>query len=198
MSRDGRTGAVEEVDSVEEVDTVHTVDDACGSCILQRTRRDFVRDSIAIAIGAIAAIGGARPVGAVTTAWVEGRTSSERAGSSMVSYPVPVSNGVSIDRKNEVVLTRWNNVVYAFSLSCPHQKTALRWIEGDTRFQCPKHKSKYQPDGTFISGKATRGMDRYSLHRDGSTIVVDTSSLHKQDADPTGWAAAMVKLDGEK
>ena len=55
---------------------------------------------------------------------------------------------------------RFQGVVYAFNLSCPHQNTALKWQPDDQRFQCPKHKSRYQPDGTFISGRATRGMDR--------------------------------------
>jgi Rieske Fe-S protein len=167
--------------------------EGCEGCALHATRRDFLRDSVVIAAGVIAALAGARPVGAVTTSWIEG----DGRSAATVSYPVPMSNGVSIDRKNEVVLTRWNGVVYAFALSCPHQKTALRWIQGDTRFQCPKHKSKYQPDGTFISGKATRGMDRYAVKRDGGTIVVDMDSLYRQDKDAAGWATALVKLDGE-
>ena len=62
------------------------------------------------------------------------------------------------------------------------------------RFQCPKHKSQYQPDGEFITGRATRGMDRLGIRRDGSTVVVDLDALHKQDDDPAGWAAAVVRL----
>lgn len=170
--------------------------DPCTGCPVA-SRRDFLRDATVIAAGVIASIAGARPVGAMTTQWIAGDASA--ASTASVTYPVPVANGVSIDRRNEVVLTRWNGVVYAFALSCPHQKTALRWIGGDTRFQCPKHKSKYQPDGTFISGKATRGMDRYALKRDGGSIVVDTNTLYRQDADPSGWAAAMVRVsEGEK
>lgn len=167
--------------------------DECNNCALS-SRRDFIRDGAIIAAGVLAAIG-ARPAAAIEAMSLNA-ISTSAAGH---TYPVPVTNGVNIDRKNEVVLTRWNGVVYAFALSCPHQKTALRWIEGSTRFQCPKHKSKYEPDGTFISGKATRGMDRYSVRREGSVIVVDTTELHKQDADPAGWAAAMVRVaDGEK
>lgn len=166
----------------------------CNSCAHASTRRDFIRDGAIIVAGVLASLG-ARPAGAMEATSI----SALETTAASVTYPVPVANGVSIDRKNEVVLTRWNGVVYAFALSCPHQKTALRWIEGSTRFQCPKHKSKYEPDGTFISGKATRGMDRYSVRRDGGVIAVDTSVLHKQDADPTGWTAAMVRVaDGEK
>jgi nitrite reductase/ring-hydroxylating ferredoxin subunit len=164
----------------------------CEGCSMA-TRRDFLRDAAVIAAGVLASLN-ARPAAALPTGWVDGMIT----GANTVSYPVPMTNSVSIDRKNEVVLTRWNGAVYAFALSCPHQKTALRWIEADTRFQCPKHKSKYQPDGTFISGKATRGMDRYSLRRDGSNVIVDMDAMHKQDADPAGWNAAVIKVDGEK
>ena len=89
---------------------------------------------------------------------------------------------------------RWQGMAYAFALSCPHQNTALRWLEADQRFQCPKHKSKYRPDGSFIEGRATRGMDRYSIKRDGAGIAVDLDAIHEEDRDPAGWAAAVVKL----
>jgi Rieske Fe-S protein len=82
----------------------------------------------------------------------------------------------------------------ASTLACPHQNTALRWIEKDHRFQCPRHHSKYEPDGTFISGRATRSMDRYAIRREGANIVVDFSTLHEQDTDPAGWSAALVHL----
>lgn len=93
-----------------------------------------------------------------------------------------------------MILVRFEGHVYAFSLSCPHQNTALRWLPDDHRFQCPKHKSKYQPDGEFISGRATRGMDRFAIRRAGETVVVDLAVLHKQDTDAAGWNAALVTL----
>jgi nitrite reductase/ring-hydroxylating ferredoxin subunit len=167
--------------------------DACEGCALS-SRRDFLRDAAGIVAGVMVALN-ARPGYAMTPSFIAGNA----VALNTVTYAIPTVNSVSIDAKNEVVLTRWDGVVYAFSLSCPHQKTALRWIAGDTRFQCPKHKSKYQPDGTFISGKATRGMDRYSLRRDGGNVIVDTGTMHKQDADAAGWAAAMIRVaDGEK
>ena len=84
--------------------------------------------------------------------------------------------------------------VYAFSLACPHQNTALRWLGRDARFQCPKHKSKYRPDGTFIEGRATRGMDRFPLRREGDGVVVDLARLLKQTDDAAAWAAAVVRV----
>ena len=58
----------------------------------------------------------------------------------------------------------------------------------------PKHESKYRATGEFIEGRATRGMDRLAVTRDGATVVVDLDRLFKQDVDPTGWNAAMVKV----
>jgi Rieske Fe-S protein len=147
----------------------------CGFCELSGTRREFLRFGVAAALSIHS-------------------LSAIRIGPDSVTYPVPAADGAHIDRDNEVILLRWQNAIYAFALSCPHQHTALRWIEKDARFQCPKHKSKYQPDGTFISGRATRGMDRFSLQQVGETIVVDLKTLHKQDRDLSGWNAAVVRI----
>ena len=111
-----------------------------------------------------------------------------------ISYPLPAADSVSIDTENQVILVRWESKVYAFNLSCPHQNTALRWQEDEKRFQCPKHKSRYQPDGTFISGRATRGMDRLAIRREGSGVTVDVDTMFKQDEDRAGWEGAVVTL----
>jgi Rieske Fe-S protein len=116
-----------------------------------------------------------------------GRTAPE------VRYPLPAHDVAQIDRDNDVILVRWQGAVYAFARSCPHQNTALLWLEQDARFQCPKHKSRYQPDGTFISGRATRSMDRFALKLEGNEVVVDLAVLHRQDKDPEGWAGAVVR-----
>jgi hypothetical protein len=63
--------------------------------------------------------------------------------------------------------------VFAFNLSCPHENTALHWRQNDLRFQCPRHESKYQPDGTFTSGRATRNMERFAIRKDGQNVVID-------------------------
>lgn len=152
----------------------------CEECPLAQTRRDFLRDSAGIALAVFATLGFAAP-----------------AGSAEVTYPLPGEDGAHIDRDNQVILVRWQNRVFAFALSCPHQRTALRWMPNDARFQCPKHKSRYEPDGTFISGRATRGMDRYALRRDGASIIVDTQKLYKEDVDADKWQAAWLVI-GEK
>ncbi len=91
-----------------------------------------------------------------------------------------------------MILVRSENQAYAFNLSCPHQNTALRWHAEDKQFQCPKHHSRYQPDGVFISGRATRSMDRFALKKDGGNLIVDLDKLFRQDQDPADWESAVV------
>jgi nitrite reductase/ring-hydroxylating ferredoxin subunit len=109
-------------------------------------------------------------------------------------YPLPAADGVTIDRKEQVIIVRYQGHVYAFNLSCPHENTALKWLPKDMRFQCPKHESKYQPNGTFMSGRATRNMDRLGIRKEVDALFVDLSHIIKSDVDPAGWAAALISL----
>ena len=169
--------------------------DACSGCAFRDavldSRRDFLRDAAAAAVAAIA-VGLGLPRGAHALA-VHAAEATHVDGSE-ATYALPAADGATIDKAREVILVRWQGAVYAFRLSCPHQRTALKWQEGDHRFQCPKHKSKYQPDGTFISGRATRGMDRYAVRRKGGEVVVDLSRVYLEDKDKAGWAAAVVRV----
>jgi nitrite reductase/ring-hydroxylating ferredoxin subunit len=113
------------------------------------------------------------------------------------SYAIPASDAVVIDKDESVIIARFGAKVFAFSLACPHQNTALRWDAGNKRFQCPKHRSRYQPDGVFIEGRATRGLDRFAVRRDGESVVVNLDLLYQEDKHPTEWAAAFLPL-GEK
>jgi len=115
-------------------------------------------------------------------------TSAER------TYPLPPGDSVSIDRAAQVIVVRAQNRVYAFALSCPHQNAAVKWVERSNRFQCTKHDSKYQPDGLYLSGRATRNLDRFPIRRNQNTVVVETSRVFQSDKDPAGWAAASVTV----
>ena len=121
---------------------------------------------------------------------------ARRSAADTIDYPIPLQDGAVIDSENDVIVMRWQQAVYAFSLACPHQNTALRWRPENARFQCPKHNSRYQPDGTFISGRATRGMDRFMVSRKGAMVTVDLNRLFSQKDDPTAWASAIIRLEG--
>jgi Rieske Fe-S protein len=110
------------------------------------------------------------------------------------SYPMPAADGVSIDKSNQVILVRYQGKVIAFNLACPHENTALRWKQGAAKFECPKHNSRYTPEGTFIDGRATRNMDRLHVARDGNSLTVDLSKIIKSDEQPAQWAAAAIAV----
>lgn len=172
----------------------HDPDDAarsCEQCPLAEERRTFLKHAGLAALGALIMVG--MPP-ALAASMVPTATSPRRRVGRNPSYPIPAQDGVQIDKDNQVILVRWKNSVYAFNLSCPHQNTALHWHQDDAQFQCPKHHSKYQPDGTFISGRATRNMDRFSVVRSGNEVVVNVDAMHKSDADPAGWGASAIRL----
>jgi len=116
-----------------------------------------------------------------------------RAGKEM-AYPIPSADSVNIDRVNQVILVRADGHVFAFALSCPHQNAAVKWLEKDHRFQCSKHDSKYQPDGVYTSGRATRNMDRFAIRRDAASVVLDLQHVFQSDKDTAGWTAAVVTV----
>lgn len=147
---------------------------SCAGCDGLGGRRDFLREMAGLAVGFLVG----RPLPA----------------SAEVAYPIPSADGVTIDRDNQVILVRFRGSCFAFALSCPHQNTALRWLGDDGRFQCPKHKSKYSPDGAFLSGRATRNMDRLPIRRDGTRLLVDADRVYESDRDAAGWAGAYVKV----
>jgi Rieske Fe-S protein len=132
-------------------------------------------------------------------AWLAGVRWSEAVGvpagnGQERSYPIPASDGVTIDREAQVILVRRQQEVYAFNLSCPHQNAAVRWNADGQRFQCSRHDSRYAMDGTHTSGRATRNMDRFPIHRSGDTLVVDVSHILRSDQAAAAWAAAHVSL----
>lgn len=151
-------------------------DRGCDGCAPEGGRRQFLRDCLGFGLA---------------LAFVPPRIGG---GGAAARYPVPTADGVFIDKEQDVILVRWKGAVYAFARSCPHQNTALKWDADDTRFQCPKHHSKYQPDGTFISGRATRAMDRFPVKIEGAEVVVNLDTLYHQDKQPQEWSAAMVRV----
>jgi nitrite reductase/ring-hydroxylating ferredoxin subunit len=153
--------------------------DHCEDCVLSE-RRAFLREVTAwLAAAALAPL----PIRFGRATLIRG---------SDLTYPIPAADGATIDHDNQVILVRFQGKAYAFNLSCPHQNTALRWHPEDGQFQCPKHHSRYTPDGVFISGRATRSMDRFAVKRDGANILVDLDRLFRQDQDAADWNTAFI------
>jgi len=158
------------------------------------SRRDFVRDAMAAAGMLLLGLGvdPARAWGLPIRSGTGERDPNE--GADTLSFALPTTDGVTVDRKNEIILVRWQGSVFAFALSCPHQRTMLRWLEREQRFQCPKHKSKYRPDGAFISGRATRGMDRYPIRMQNGKVIVDGTRTIHEDENAASWSDAVISL----
>jgi len=164
--------------------------DGCDACN-SNGRRDFLIDALRASAAAMAASGLApASAHAMPLRWISALASTSKEK----TYPIPAADGVQIDKENEVILSRVGKQVYAFALACPHQNTALRWEADDNRFQCPKHKSRYRPDGTFIEGRATRSMDRYPVKLAGNQIVVDIDKVLQEDMEKPAWLQAVVTL----
>ncbi len=153
-----------------------------GAC---PSRRAFLRN----ALGAVVAITGLSAL--VPFARL---SALDVTDTGTVHYPIPAADGTSIDEENQVILCRAHGELFAFALACPHQHTALKALPGAAGFRCPRHKSRYQADGTFIDGRATRNMDRLSITRDGANVVVDPDVAWRSDTQAAQWKAAHVVL----
>jgi nitrite reductase/ring-hydroxylating ferredoxin subunit len=153
-------------------------DQVCGD------RRAFVLDALALAVGTFA-IGA--PLGIVRAL--------DTSTPGVVRYRIPAADGIQIDARQQVILCRTKGEVFAFALACPHQNTALRALPGTRGFQCPRHKSRYEANGTFIAGKATRHMDRLPIRRDGDDVVIELDVAIRSDTELDRWQKALVRLE---
>jgi glycine/D-amino acid oxidase-like deaminating enzyme/nitrite reductase/ring-hydroxylating ferredoxin subunit len=48
--------------------------------------------------------------------------------------------------------------VYAVDPVCPHAKCIVAWNSAETSWDCPCHGSRFAPDGTLLTGPATKGL----------------------------------------
>jgi nitrite reductase/ring-hydroxylating ferredoxin subunit len=161
----------------------------CEQCPLVG-RRDFLRDASVAAAGILVALGALPDAVVAQPSFVTPLSSHNEEK----TYPIPAADGTQIDKGSGTILTRWQGKVYVYSLACPHQNTALRWYDKDNRFECPKHHSRFTPDGEYVkdSGRATRGLDRFAVRRDGTNVVANLDKMYKQDDDAANWAAAFI------
>jgi cytochrome b6-f complex iron-sulfur subunit len=160
----------------------------CNECPLM-DRRGFLRAAAFLTAGASAALAvGANRVFALPVVTGVPLTPEEKA------FPIPADDGVQIDKDLDLILSRTKEKIFAFSLACPHQNTAIKWEADNHRFQCPKHHSIYTPEGVFVEGRATRSLDRFVVRKDGNSIVVNLDSLLQEDEDGDKWKSAFLAV----
>jgi Rieske Fe-S protein len=162
----------------------------CDPCSCVSPRRDFIRQ-VAVLVGGLVA--GNSGIAAAAGLPVTLGDSVGRSGDE-ITYPLPAGDGVTIDRDNAVIIVRFQGKVMAFNWSCPHQNAAVRWRQADLRFECSKHDSVYSPDGTYVGGRATRNMDRFTIKRSGHSIVVNVAQMIQSDEQKAAWDTAFVAV----
>jgi nitrite reductase/ring-hydroxylating ferredoxin subunit len=163
----------------------------CGMCPLVLDRRMFLRDAALAAVATLAALG-AVP-GSAFAESVRNISPVAVAGGQR-AYRLPAADSVAVDIANDVIIARWQDRVYAFSLRCPHRGARLEWHSNETRIFCPKHKARFRPDGAHDSGRTSRDLDRFDVGRQGEQIIVDFDALRRVDVDAAAWRSAMVQL----
>ncbi len=176
----------------DQRDDIDAMAASCGGCALVG-RRDFLRDagvlvaSVLVALGAVPALAAAAPIELIR---------ATGGGRSNKTYPIPGTDGAQIDKDEGTIVARWQGKLYVFALSCPHQNTAVKWYDKDNTFECPKHHSRYQPDGEYVkdSGRATRGLDRFAVQKAGTNVAVDLDKLYQEDTDEASWKTAFITL----
>ncbi|MDQ8169392.1 MAG: Rieske (2Fe-2S) protein [Gemmatimonadota bacterium] len=144
-----------------------------------------------MAVAALTAVAGASvPLDAMTRGYMVGTAAG--AGLATISYPIPTTDGATIDRANKVILVRYQGMVHALARECPHKGTMVDWQPEQNRLYCPKHKSTFTANGTRIQGKAPRSMDRHPIRLEGGKLVVDTATVIEGDG--ANWATTGVKV----
>jgi nitrite reductase/ring-hydroxylating ferredoxin subunit len=172
---------------METCKTLHT----CGCAANSDDRRTFIKHAAVVVAGAITGLGtAARDAAALPVTFGEPLAS---VGNEL-TYPIPAADGATVDRDNGVIVVRFQNQAFAFNLSCPHESAAVRWKGALGRFECSRHDSVYSPVGVYASGRATRNMDRFTIKKNGTSLVVDVSRLIQSDTDKAAWSAAAVAV----
>ena len=165
---------------------------ACSGCT-RLPRREFLRDAALLAAGALVALG-VSPSDAVAMPmeYVTALGSSREDK----TYAIPAKDGTQIDKDNSTIVTRWQGKVFVYSLGCPHQNTVLKWSDKDGQFECPKHHSRFSPDGIYVpdSGRSTRGLDRFAVRKDGDNVVANLDKLYQEHDNEAEWKTAFITL----
>ncbi len=60
---------------------------------------------------------------------------------------------------------------------CVHLGCSVPHCAESMLFECPCHGSKYRLHGEFFAGPAPRGLDRFPVTIEGSSVIVDTGSV---------------------
>lgn len=87
------------------------------------------------------------------------------------------------------------NKLIAVNTNCTHDGCATSCIEENGPYGCPCCGSKFQMDGTTLSGPAERPLERFKIYIDKDSVLVNRSEAFQQRAG--GWqsSGACLSLD---
>ncbi len=168
-----------------------TSEQRAAPCPRRLDRRTFLRDTALFVAAALTAQG--LTPGEALAEHVQFVEPLEAAGRER-TFALPVSDGVSVDDADRLVLVRSRGKLYAFSLECPHRGRTIEWQPEGQQFYCPKHKARFATDGANAGGRRTSALDRFAIRRDGTRVIVSLDHVLSVTDTPADWAAAVVTL----
>ncbi|MEC8679753.1 MAG: Rieske (2Fe-2S) protein [Bacteroidota bacterium] len=78
------------------------------------------------------------------------------------------------DRGGMLLVNVGQNIIRAFSSSCPHAGCRTSWRYTNNNFNCTCHGAVFTNDGTVISGPANSDLESYNVTREEDIITVST------------------------
>ena len=142
----------------------------CDRCV---TRREFLgRASVGLAVGLVATGCGDGVVSGIAP-----RPSDERETVSITvaDFPALATPGVLVKVSSYYAAKRTGGSTFdAFSMVCTHQG-CLTVITDGQRFDCPCHNSRFDANGSRISGPATQPLLKLTTSYDQATDVLTIS-----------------------
>lgn len=70
------------------------------------------------------------------------------------------------------VVKRADGQITAYGPQCTHLGCAYHWEENKNQFLCPCHTSLFSIDGAATFGPAARGLDRYEIRVEGTSLLI--------------------------
>ena len=110
----------------------------------------------------------------------------------------PIDVAPSANTPTRSWVTQTDQGALALYNVCPHLGCLYGWQTVTFRFECPCHGSKYEKDGTYISGPAPRSLDRFVIRFTDAEGQVLAETTAKGDPLPIPSPDALMLVDTSK
>lgn len=89
------------------------------------------------------------------------------------------------------------NKLVAVHTFCTHDGCATSWVAEDRQYGCPCCGSRYEIDGTVLSGPATTALERFKIYNHDGSVLVNRSEKFKYEAGQWSTPGASLSLDND-